>query len=363
MIQPPLVDSQYIQSTNSKSEKKEQTAVFDEWLQTAQNKTDNEEASVDALFGLVVATMQPSMVQLPTKPGLPIQINPKSFNLDASPLTRQPLMENAQLFDQPFLQQGNDQALGKVENNQPLIQLPVDFTENEVPFLQQKVVEAAPPHAKSQVPVELLEKPAELLSSLQPEILQMGKKNEVPIHGITNGFIPAVNTEPTVAPLSRVQSSETPIPTVPVRLTNFDQDVQQFFQAAIKMHQATEGIEATFSLQPEQLGKVEVKVLIKDGKVTAEFIANTQMGKDVLLTNVLALHTALEQQGFQVDKIDVIQQYSHLANSFSQKGDSNQRQSQPDSRKRNDRFGQQNEENYHDFSAEIGWGSQINTTV
>ncbi|MDF2902974.1 MAG: hypothetical protein K0S25_612 [Bacillus sp. (in: firmicutes)] len=153
-------------------------------------------------------------------------------------------------------------------------------------------------------------------------------------------------------------------PSPSVQATQFDQDVSQVLKSAMKVQQSKDGIEAAFTLAPDHLGKVDVKVSIKDGHVTAEFLASTSSGKNLLETNVHALRAALETQGLQVEKINITQQNtSSFMGTFSQKGDSNTRQGQQDSRKRNERIVNNQEKEYRDFGQDTGWVSQINTTA
>ena len=63
-----------------------------------------------------------------------------------------------------------------------------------------------------------------------------------------------------------------------------------------------DGIEAAFTLTPGHLGKVDVKVTIQDGKLTAEFLTSTPLGKELLETHIQALRSALETQGLQLFK-------------------------------------------------------------
>jgi flagellar hook-length control protein FliK len=153
-------------------------------------------------------------------------------------------------------------------------------------------------------------------------------------------------------------------PSPSVQATQFDQDVSQVLKSAMNVQQSKDGIEAAFTLAPDHLGKVDVKVSIKDGHVTAEFLASTSSGKNLLETNVHALRAALETQGLQVEKINISQQNtSSFMGTFSQKGDSNTRQGQQDSRKRNERIVNNQEKEYRDFGQDTGWVSQINTTA
>ncbi|WP_284036435.1 flagellar hook-length control protein FliK [Neobacillus sp. 114] len=150
---------------------------------------------------------------------------------------------------------------------------------------------------------------------------------------------------------------------MPVRASHLANDVTKVLSAAIDVQKVNDNLEAAFSLKPEHLGKVDVKVSIHDGNVTAEFFTSTTLGKDLLETQVQVLRSALEQQGFQVNKIDISQQTMNFAGPFSQKGDSHARHGQQESKKRNGEAGYNKEEEYRDYATESISVSQINTTA
>jgi flagellar hook-length control protein FliK len=142
----------------------------------------------------------------------------------------------------------------------------------------------------------------------------------------------------------------------------FEKEIDMFVKSAFQVQDLSDGMEASFRLSPEHMGKVDVKVSIIDGNVTAEFLTSTTAGKDLLEAHVQTLRMALETQGFQVDKINVSQQNaSTFLGSFSQKGESNGRHSQQDAKKRNVQIVQNQEKEYQEYG--VGSGSQINTTA
>ncbi|WP_066321048.1 flagellar hook-length control protein FliK [Bacillus sp. FJAT-29814] len=101
----------------------------------------------------------------------------------------------------------------------------------------------------------------------------------------------------------------------------------------LKHHtKSTELMEAKFSLTPEHLGEIDVKITIQKGQVFAQITAETAHGKEMLESQVSLLRTALQQQGLQVDKIEIAQSQSSgqmLQSSFSQpEGRSGQEQHQ-----------------------------------
>lgn len=147
-----------------------------------------------------------------------------------------------------------------------------------------------------------------------------------------------------------------------VTVTQFEQDITKFMESAVRVENLGDGVEATFSLSPEHLGNVDVKLSIIDGNVTAEFFTSTVSGRELLEFNVQALRTALETQGFQVEKINISQQnLSSFMGSFSQKGESNGKQAQQDSKKRQVQNIQNLDKEYQNL--DLDSGTKINTTA
>jgi flagellar hook-length control protein FliK len=176
-------------------------------------------------------------------------------------------------------------------------------------------------------------------------------------------FFTMFHSTPTNQPII---SNEKVVPTQTVQANQFDQEVTKFLQSSINVTGMEDGVQATFTLTPEHLGKVDVKVTIQEGQLTAEFLTSTPLGKELLESHVQALRSALETQGLLVGKIDIAQQTSTHLNfmgAFSQKGESNGRQGQQDSRKRSEPVQLPTQDDYRDYTTDPGWVSQINTTV
>lgn len=189
-----------------------------------------------------------------------------------------------------------------------------------------------------------------------PDLKQTVKNPQADVFTMTN-------SAPTNQPII---SSEKVIPTTQtIHADQFDQEITKFLQTSINVTGLEDGLEATFTLMPKHLGKIEVKVTIQDGQVAAEFLTSTPMGKELLETHVQALRSALETQGLQVGKLDISQQITNtnFMGTFSQKGDSQARQGQQDSRKRSELVHLQTQDEYRDYITDTGWVSQINTTV
>ncbi|MGG4034490.1 flagellar hook-length control protein FliK [Paenibacillus cisolokensis] len=63
--------------------------------------------------------------------------------------------------------------------------------------------------------------------------------------------------------------------------------------------------EARLSLSPEHLGQLEVKLTVRKGQLAAQFVTDTPMAKEMLDSQLPQLRAALQQQGLQVDSLDV----------------------------------------------------------
>ena len=99
--------------------------------------------------------------------------------------------------------------------------------------------------------------------------------------------------------------------------------VQQFADQAgqllIRQFVLTRGngaSEAKISLHPEHLGQVDIKIVIQNGLLTAKFVAENGAARDLLEAQMSQLRTALQSQGLQVEKMEVVQQSSAGAAAF-----------------------------------------------
>ncbi|MBW5444572.1 hypothetical protein GE107_00640 [Cohnella sp. CFH 77786] len=71
--------------------------------------------------------------------------------------------------------------------------------------------------------------------------------------------------------------------------------------------------EAKISLHPEHLGQVDIKITIQNGLMTAQFVTENGAARDMLETQLSQLRAALQGQGLQVDKMEVVQQSSSVS--------------------------------------------------
>lgn len=115
--------------------------------------------------------------------------------------------------------------------------------------------------------------------------------------------------------------------------------------------------EAKISLVPEHLGQVDVRISVLNGQITAHFIAESAQARDLLELQLPQLRSALQQQGLQVDKLNVEQQ-NNLGTSLFQ----DQRQQQTSQQFAQN--GKKNSKDYDqfgvDFSLEMDQAVRVN---
>jgi flagellar hook-length control protein FliK len=143
------------------------------------------------------------------------------------------------------------------------------------------------------------------------------------------------STEQPIVGANQLKGSDTlviskAIPTPPVlTFTSFVPDVSEWMGRFMRISNNPLGsTEARFSLYPEHLGHVEIKISTQEGQVSAQIITDTSLAKETLDGQLQQLRQALQQLGINVQKLEVVQQLpasldSNQGNpSFSQSGSS-----------------------------------------
>lgn len=92
-----------------------------------------------------------------------------------------------------------------------------------------------------------------------------------------------------------------------VNAGRFAEEMESVLLQKIKGMNGNDTSRATIRLHPEQLGQLDIKILLQNGRVTAQFSAETSMGKELIEKNMNILRTALVQHGLNIDKIEVNQ--------------------------------------------------------
>jgi flagellar hook-length control protein FliK len=157
---------------------------------------------------------------------------------------------------------------------------------------------------------------------------------------------------------------------VPVQ--QFAQQIEKFLVKQFLLTQGNGTSEAKLTLNPEHLGQVDIRIIMQNGQITAQFMTDNAAARDLLDNQMSQLRSALHGQGLQVDRLDVVvQQPSSSSNaSFLQ-----QEQRQPNSGNGNSSDGRGKDGLYKDpavFAAELertsylreyGYGSSLNVTA
>jgi flagellar hook-length control protein FliK len=97
----------------------------------------------------------------------------------------------------------------------------------------------------------------------------------------------------------------------------FAEEMTRFIVKNMSINQVNGSSEAKISLVPEHLGQVDVKISVINGQITAHFMAESAHARDLLELQLPQLRASLQQQGLQVDKLNVEQQ-NNLASSLFQ---------------------------------------------
>lgn len=99
---------------------------------------------------------------------------------------------------------------------------------------------------------------------------------------------------------------------VPVQ--QFAQQMEKFLVKQFALTQGNGTTEAKLILTPEHLGQVDVRIVMQNGHLTAQFMTDNVMARDLLESQMSHLRAALHGQGLQVDRLEVVQQPSSSSN-------------------------------------------------
>jgi flagellar hook-length control protein FliK len=118
-----------------------------------------------------------------------------------------------------------------------------------------------------------------------------------------------------------------------LEVTRFAPEVSEWISRYMKVTKGNSGTtEAKFSLFPEHLGHIEIKVTTQQGQISAQILTDSPMAKEALEGQLQHLKQTLQQSGLHVQKLDVVQQTSVTTDSsqsglaFSQDGSHSSRE-------------------------------------
>jgi flagellar hook-length control protein FliK len=172
---------------------------------------------------------------------------------------------------------------------------------------------------KRQVILSNTKEPAEIKITDKPIAIQ--SEFQIKDEGLAQVIVPNLQGQGEVNGAKSMQPSPT------ISVSEFAPEVSELIGRYIKISNGESGsTEAKFSLYPEHLGPIEVKIVSQQGHLTAQIFTNTSIAKEALEGQLQHLRDALQQQGIFVQKLDVTQQIptkieSYQANlSFFQNG-------------------------------------------
>ncbi|WDQ30059.1 flagellar hook-length control protein FliK [Paenibacillus marchantiae] len=92
--------------------------------------------------------------------------------------------------------------------------------------------------------------------------------------------------------------------------SQFAKEMTQFVVNKLDIVQQKGFSEATISLRPEHLGKLDVQITLQNGQLVARFMTEHTMAKDMLEQQMMQLRSSLQAQGIQVERLEVTQNSS-----------------------------------------------------
>jgi flagellar hook-length control protein FliK len=130
--------------------------------------------------------------------------------------------------------------------------------------------------------------------------------------------------------LKHVQSSQPMVkpPVIIIQAPNFVEDMTQFVIKSFTVDTKSEGFtEAKLSLFPQNLGQVDVKLTMHNGQLVAHFMADNSLGKEMLESQLSQLRTTLQNQGIQVERLEVSQNQAFQSGMFQDQRQQHSQQS------------------------------------
>lgn len=171
----------------------------------------------------------------------------------------------------------------------------------------------------------------------------------------------------------QIQTAKAPVVAQPVPVQQFAETMQGFVVKQFNVTTVNGVSEARITLFPEQLGQVDVRISVQNGQLTAMFVAETAVAKDLLENQLGQLRSALQSQGLQIDKLEVSNSSSVQPNLFQDRNGHNGREQQEAKRNKskNDSVGEINgfDTGLEEITIEqavdrdMGFGRGINTMV
>ena len=99
---------------------------------------------------------------------------------------------------------------------------------------------------------------------------------------------------------------------------HFATEMSRFLVKNMTIVQSPGMAEAKIKLVPEHLGQLDVKIVLANGQMTAYFAVESMQARELLESQLPQLRAALQQQGIQVDKLEVSQHQSAESQLFQE---------------------------------------------
>ncbi|OAX49586.1 flagellar hook-length control protein FliK [Paenibacillus sp. AD87] len=156
--------------------------------------------------------------------------------------------------------------------------------------------------------------------SVASQVLVAAASNTGPKVSVETDSAPTVNEVGEVDHSSIITAGELSLrssgtsagkPAEPVmQASQFAKEMTQFVVNKLDIVQQKGFSEATISLRPEHLGKLDVQITLQNGQLVARFMTEHTMAKDMLEQQMMQLRSSLQAQGIQVERLEVTQNSS-----------------------------------------------------
>lgn len=116
-----------------------------------------------------------------------------------------------------------------------------------------------------------------------------------------------------------IDQAKSPMPTM--NAANFAEDMSQFVVKTLKVSLLSDGMsEAKISLKPENLGHLDIKITMHNGQLVAHIATQSFAAKEILESQLPHLRMMLQNQGLQVEKLEVTQHSETHSSMFHDHG-------------------------------------------
>ncbi|SFB57376.1 hook-length control protein FliK [Cohnella sp. OV330] len=151
-----------------------------------------------------------------------------------------------------------------------------------------------------------------------------------------------------------------------------NQFAEQMDKFLVKQFKLTSGngiSEANLNLHPEHLGEVQIRLTIQNGVLNAQFVTHNEAAKELLENQMAQLRGTLQNQGIQVDRVEVVQQQQPAADSPSFMNQEQRRQQSQGGESKRSTDGVETLEEFEEelersaTLREAGFGGSLNVTA